>query len=325
METAPRPTGGRPSTKVRHCLGDGWRVFQWVAGLLVMLSLSAVSAQAAVVFETYSAYHHIQVVDERGTRTLSFNGSWETRMSLTNPLMGHFEYTEFFHTPWVWNPDLKRVLVMGLGGGSTQRSYQKYHTNTLVDTIEIDPAVTNVAGKYFGVVESPTHKIHVSDGRVFLQRSRQTYDAIMMDAYTTTRYGSSLPPHLVTKEFFTLAKSRLTTNGVLAYNVIGQLGGTQPDIVGAIYRTLGEVFPQVYLFPANSSQNVVLVATLSPERYDPTRVRNAGQALVNSKEAFPPNFLQRLNSFRFVPPPAATNSPLLTDDLAPIESLMRVR
>lgn len=283
----------------------------------------AIGLHAAVVFEAYSAYHHIQVLDEGGVRTLSFNGSMETRMALANPLAGHFEYTENFHTPWIWNPDVKRVLMIGLGGGSTQRSYQHFHTNTQVDTVEIDPVVTNVARKYFGVVESPTHKIHVSDGRVFLLRSSQRYDAILMDAYTTTRYGSSLPPHLVTKEFFELARLNLTTNGVLAYNVIGQIGGRRADIVGAIYSTLKAVFPQVYMFPAGSSQNVVLVATQSAERYDYTRVHNAGVALVNSGTVMPPNFRLRLRSFRSIPPPAAADSPVLTDDQAALESLMR--
>src|SRR5579864_1261191 len=76
------------------------------------------TAQATVIFERTSAYHHILVVDEDGVRTLSFNGSWETKMSLTNSLAGHFEYTEFFQMPWLWNHDIKRVLMAGLGGGS---------------------------------------------------------------------------------------------------------------------------------------------------------------------------------------------------------------
>jgi spermidine synthase len=289
---------------------------------LALLVVTA-SPRAEVIFETYSAYHHIMVVDEGGIRTLSFNGSYETQMSLTNPLTGHFEYTEYFHMPWVWNPQIKRVLMMGLGGGSTQRSYQHYHTNTYVDTVEIDPAVTNAAYKYFGVVESPTHKINVSDGRVFLQRSTQKYDVILMDAYATTRYGSSLPPHLVTKEFFELARGHLGTNGVLAYNVIGRIGGTEADIVGAIYRTLKEVFPQVYLFPANTSYNVVLVATQSPQQYDYTHFYDAGLAVTNSGTAMPPDFKQRLRSFRALPPPEAEASPVLTDDRAPVDMLMR--
>jgi spermidine synthase len=282
----------------------------------------AIGLRAAVVFDTISAYHHIQVIDQGGIRTLSFNGSMETRMSLANPLQGHFEYTEYFQVPWIWNPDMKRALMVGLGGGSTQRAYQHYYTNVMVDTVELDPVVVTAAKKYFGVTETPRHKIHTEDGRIFLRRATNTYDAIIMDAYTTTRYGSSIPPHLTTREFFSIASDRLSTNGVLAYNVIGQVRGWRADFVGALYRTMKEVFPQVYLFPASESLNVVFVGTKSAAVFDAARVTREGVALVRNGTVKLPTFQARLRSFVNVPPATAARSPLLTDDRAPVESLV---
>src|SRR5882762_495470 len=247
---------------------------------LIAMLACVMRVQAVVTFETYSPYHHILVVDQDGFRTLSFDGSTETRMLLANRLRGHFEYTEYFHMPWLWNHDIKRVAMIGLGGGSTQRAFEFYYTNVTVDTVEIDPAVVSVANKYFGVTESFRHKIRTEDGRVFLRRSATNYDLILMDAYTTGRYGSSIPPHLTTREFFGIASQRLTTNGVLAYNVIGQVQGWHSELVGALYRAMKEVFPQVYLFPANESQNVVFVATRVAEPFDVARVRREAAALV---------------------------------------------
>jgi spermidine synthase len=291
------------------------------------LTFCASTARAGVIFERISAYHHILVVDDEATqiRTLSFNGSWETKMSLTNSLAGHFEYTEYFQMPWLWNHDIKHVLMAGLGGGSTQRAWQHYYTNVLVDTVEIDPVVVDVAHTYFGVTESPILRIHTNDARVFLRRSTNVYDVILMDAYATTRYGSSLPKHLTTKEFFTIASNHLTTNGVLAYNVIGQIHGERASIIGALYRTLKEVFPQVYLFPAIESQNVVMVATKSAERFDAARIQQEGEALLRSGTVTLPTFSKRLQSFWDGTPPMAASSPILTDDYAPIESLLQGR
>ena len=244
---------------------------------MILLSPLLAGAQRAVLFDRISAYHHIQVYDENATRTLSFNGSWETKMSLTNPLAGHFEYTEHFQMPWLWNHDIKRVLMEGLGGGSTQRAYQHYYTNVMVDTVEIDPVVVEVAKKYFAVAETPKLTIHTNDGRIFLRQTTNVYDLILMDAYSTTRYGSSLPRQLVTKEFFTLASRHLSTNGILAYNVIGQIQGFRATLIGAMYRTLSEVFPRVYMFPSVESQNIVFVATKSAEPVH-RRARGAGGA-----------------------------------------------
>jgi spermidine synthase len=291
--------------------------------LLILLAPLLAGAQRAVLFDRISAYHHIQVYDENGTRTLSFNGSWETKMSLTNPLAGHFEYTEYFQMPWLWNHGIQRVLMVGLGGGSTQRAYQHYYTNVMVDTVEIDPVVVEVAKKYFTVAETPNLKIHTNDGRVFLRQTTNVYDVILMDAYSTTRYGSSLPRQLVTKEFFTLASRHLSTNGVLAYNVIGQIQGYRATLIGAMYRTLNEVFPRVYMFPAVESQNVVFVATKSSEPFTHAHAEQETQKLISSGTVTLPTFLFRVRSFMDERPPTAGTSPLLTDDYAPIDSLLQ--
>lgn len=291
--------------------------------LLLLLAPLLSSAQRVVLFDHISAYHHIEVYDENGKRTLSFNGSWETTMSLTNPLAGHFEYTEYFQMPWLWNHDIQRVLMVGLGGGSTQRAYQHYYTNVMDDTVEIDPVVVEVAKKYFTVQESPKFKIHINDGRVVLRQTTNIYDVILMDAYSTTRYGSSLPRQLVTKEFFTLASRHLSTNGVLAYNVIGQIQGYRATLIGAMYRTLSAVFPRVYMFPAVESQNVVFVATKSAEPLTYARAEREAQKLINSGTVTLPTFLFRVKSFTDAPAPNADASPLLTDDYAPIESLLQ--
>jgi spermidine synthase len=291
-------------------------------GAVVLASVAALAAERKVLFERVSAYHHIQVYDEDNIRTLSFNGSWETRMSLTNPLTGHFEYTEHFQMPWMWNHNIKHVLMVGLGGGSTQRAYQHYYTNTTVDTVEIDPVVVETAKKYFGVTESTNFHIHIDDGRVYLKRDTNTYDLILMDAYATTRYGSSLPASLTTKEFYELANSHLSTNGVLAYNVIGQIQGFRATVVGAMYRTLKSVFPEVYMFPSIESQNIVFVATKSKEVYDTARIQREAEGLIHGGIVTLPTFLERTHTFYTEAPRAAANSPLLTDDYAPIESLL---
>jgi spermidine synthase len=144
-----------------------------------------------------------------------------------------------------------------------------------------------------------------------------------MDAYSTTRYGSSLPRQLVTKEFFTLASRHLSTNGVLAYNVIGQIQGYRATLIGAMYRTLNEVFPRVYMFPAVESQNVVFVATKSSEPFTHAHAEQETQKLISSGTVTLPTFLFRVRSFMDERPPTAGTSPLLTDDYAPIDSLLQ--
>src|SRR4030095_3528631 len=145
------PIGNRRYSRLQICATLAVALARWnkcrlallfIVGLLPF-GLILQPEAAELVFERTSAYHHIRVVDEQGVRTLAFDGSFETRMSLQNPLQGHFEYTEYFHMPWLWL-NLSNVLMIGLGGGSTQRSYQHYCPTVNVETVEIDPMVVQV-------------------------------------------------------------------------------------------------------------------------------------------------------------------------------------
>ena len=307
---------------------DLWSVrlsgFRIALGLVSgALALAADSAHAGVIFETTSAYHHIQVADAYNLRTLLFDRSSESQMSLRNTFEGAFEYTEMFHLAWLWNMKITNVLMVGLGGASTQRAFEHDYPGVQIDTVEVDPAVLRVAKDYFYFRESARQQIFLEDGRVFLRRSQKQFDAIFMDAYSENRYGAFIPQHLVTKEFFALAASRLTTNGVLAYNVMGSLQGWQADLLGATYKTLKTVFPQVYLFPCRTSLNVVFVAARTPDRTGLNLLWQRADFLLRQRRVTLPTFRVRLNALYAEPPPTASRSPLLTDDFAPVERLLQ--
>jgi spermidine synthase len=278
-----------------------------------------------LVFETTSPYHHIKVMDQDKVRTLHFDNTFQSQISLDDPLKGHFEYTEYFHMPWLFNDQIKTVLMIGLGGGSIQRAYQAYWPQVKTETVELDPKVVETAKGYFQFKETDRMKVFLGDGRLHLRRSRKNYDLIILDAYTANRYSSFIPYTLVTKEFFQLVNAHLTDQGILAYNVIGSATDKRENLVGSIYKTLKTCFPQVYLFPAEGSYNVVMVATKSSKRFTkPQLKQNLDQRMTPSQTGFP-NFKERLQQFRATPPASSKRSKILTDDFAPVDGLMRTR
>jgi len=292
--------------------------------VITVALLFAAVAEGAVRHRSQSAHNQITVEDKGGYRMLRFNGSMETRLLIANPLLGHFEYTDYFQMPLLWNPKAKRVLVMGLGGGSTQRAFQHYFPTVHVDTVELDPTVAKVAKEWFGVKENKTHKIHISDGRGYLRRNKERkYEAIMMDAYSSNTYGSFIPYHLATKEFFQLASEDLTANGVLAYNVIGTYNEWRADIVGSMYRTMKTVFPHVYHFPAADSRNIVLVGVKAKSGgLTSATLRARLDLLRRAQPKLPAHFGPRLGRIQANAPLSAAKSPVLTDDHAPISKLL---
>jgi len=288
----------------------------------VLLSAGVAAAESGIQFQGTSPYHNIKVYDQDGHRILSFDGTTESRMSLSDPLQGHFEYTDYFHMVWLWNTNVTNVLMLGLGGSSIQRSFEHYYPDWQLETVEIDEMVRKVATRYFGFKESPSQRVQVEDGRVFLKRTRNSYDLLILDAYTRNRYGSAIPYHLATREFFAIASEHMTTNGILAYNVIGTLDGWQSDVVGAVYKTMKTAFPHVYLFPATGSRNIVLVGTKSPVQLTMVQARQRSGELVRSGQVKLPGFAKRAQAMRWQPGAGFHSSRVLTDDFAPIDGLL---
>ena len=295
--------------------------------ILILLALffsEQMEGRDRVLHRTASAHNQITVEESGPYLLLRFNGSMETRMWTKNPLRGHFEYTEYFQMPLLWNPKPKRVLMLGLGGGSIVRAYQHYYPDIHMDTVELDPVVAKVAKRYFHLKESPKHKIHFQDGRQFLRLNKHIkYDAILMDAYTSNQFGTHIPFHLATKEFFALASEDLTREGALVFNVIGTYDNWRSDVVGTIYQTLKAVFPHVYHFPASDTRNVVMVAVKGAKGLTPTSVSEKVQALRKARPDLPKSFGPRLKRIRGIPPPSAAQAGVLTDNFAPPEGVLK--
>ncbi|HYE77514.1 MAG TPA: spermine synthase, partial [bacterium] len=108
--------------------------FHPLMATLLLASALAPAAQAKpipkaakVIFEKTTNYHHIQVYDIKGVRTLSFDGSEESFMKLNEPVNSGFEYIGFFHAPFAINGGLTDVLMVGLGGASAAKQFQAYY------------------------------------------------------------------------------------------------------------------------------------------------------------------------------------------------------
>ena len=247
-------------------LALGWKRSA-VAVLVVFLAVPAASGQ--VLFEKYSAYHHILVEDQGPYRVLRFDNAMQSTMSLSDPTGGGFEYTDFFHVPMVFNPSGGRVLFIGLGGGTGPKTFLHDYDTVRVDVVEIDPEVVKVAKRYFAVNPSPRLSINVADGRVYLNRSAVTYSAIIVDAYASGPYGPYIPYHLATSEFFEVAWKHLENGGCVVFNAIGQYRGENADVIAGLTVTFRAVFQAVYVFRARSSINTVFVAMkIDPDQLD---------------------------------------------------------
>ena len=136
---------------------------------------------------------------------------------LNNPKKLVFDYTQMVMVGLYLNPDPKRVLIIGLGGGTIPSALQDMLPNAQFDVVELDEAVHKVAVNYFDFKPGPHTKVTVEDGRVFVKRAQTAnphYDLVLLDAFD----ADYIPEHMLTKEFLEEVKSVMAPNGVIVAN-----------------------------------------------------------------------------------------------------------
>ena len=240
--------------------------------LLAPASVHAPLPSGTLVYEKETAYHRIRVVDQGLRRLLYFNnmpqGFFPVRAGLEVPS----NYTDGLLLAWAVPPRMpEKAVVIGLGAGMIPSLLSARTPGVETTSIEIDPEVVEVARRYFGFAPDGNDRVVIGDGRRELARQVRTADVIVVDVL----FADSIPFHCLTKEFDELCLSKLSPDGVLAANFVGALSGKENALFWAAAKTLGEVFPRVYVFSSELaagnrgfSANAVLMATRSPLRVD---------------------------------------------------------
>jgi hypothetical protein len=132
--------------------------------------------------------------------------------------------------------------------------------------IEIEPAVLAMDSLFQpvngAVLTRPTVRVVVDDARSALQLDRDRYDIIVSEPSNPWVAGIAT---LYTPEFFRIAQSRLSTNGVFCQWI--QLYQLPLPVVAGIVRSIRTVFPHVHMWFGGTADLLVL-ASAEPLRYD---------------------------------------------------------
>ena len=211
------------------------------------------------VYETESAYNYIQVQEQNGYTLLRLNeGQGVHSIYNPNTLQYNGPWDQFLVSPYFYADrkpsDIKRVAIVGLAAGTTARQMTAVYGDIPIDGFEIDPKIVEVGQKYFDM-NMPNLNIVIGDGRLNLERSPYKYDIIAVDAYRPPY----IPPHMTTQEFFQIAESHLTDNGVLTLNSASVPGDRR--LINGLATTMGTIFPSIYTVDIPGSLNTMIFAT----------------------------------------------------------------
>jgi spermidine synthase len=286
-------------------LGVRYLVVGVALAALVAVPPGAIKATAGVIHEETSLYQYIQVVQRPDGRRLLYLNEGVAVHSVWRPnsVLTGGEWDTYLALPPLLGRQLERVAVLGNAGGTTARALGVYYAGATVDGVELDPAVTRVGRRYFGLDDNPNLTVHTADARPFLRSTDERYDLIVVDAY----HQPYVPFYLATREFFRLARKHLRPGGILALNV-----AATPDdkrLARDIGGTLATEFPQVLEWPALRFNTFVLGFSTPLTHAELVRRLRHGPAALEP--------LRRLLA-REARPVVPASSPW-TDDRAPVE------
>ncbi len=145
----------------------------------------------------------------------------------------------------------KRVLMIGCGGGTLATMLAR--AGRRVTLVDIDPVSFIVARRCFGLPRQVA--CHVSDGLAYMQKTRQRFDTLIVDAFV----GENIPPHMKGPEFFKAALRCLCRNGVALINVcIDGKSDSTADRIAAGFQSLKR--PARILDSRGSERNTIVMA-----------------------------------------------------------------
>jgi spermidine synthase len=229
---------------------------------IVVWSSSPARSLGQIEHEEVSPFSQIRVRRDGDVRALTFvrgdgREAVQTRVNLTAPHTLVSPYARGMFASYLYQPNPRRVLIVGLGGGAMVRFLTHHEPQVQIDAVEIDPAVVRIAGEYFGVRSGGNVRIHTADAVKFVESTADRYDLIFMDAFlrpSGDTDATGVPTRLKTIEFLRRLKGTLAPGGVVAFNVNDH--DRMADDIAAVTAAFGHAV----LYRCPPADNKVLIA-----------------------------------------------------------------
>ncbi|MBP6979290.1 MAG: fused MFS/spermidine synthase [Bacteroidales bacterium] len=153
---------------------------------------------------------------------------------------------ESVHYAMIQHPDAWNILLIGGGMTGMFDEIRKYNVER-IDYVEIDPWVVRMGEEIIGSVRDTAVHIHYGDARLFVKRTVEVYDVVMINLPepSTAHFN-----RYYSVEFFKALKNRLRAGGVICTGLASSanyMSGESLKANSILYNSLRSVFSQVIL------------------------------------------------------------------------------
>jgi predicted membrane-bound spermidine synthase len=253
-------------------------------GMLLVLGVTAFPKNGDLYRAVHFSPHRHAVLEEGREAVVAVFWEGERCLAYINGSAhgGRPGYSFYFESieALSFAPVPRRILVVGYGTGSVMESALKLPGEKRITLVELNATLLRALRRlplFERMLSDPSVEVVIEDGRRYLLRTPERFDAILMDPLRTrTAYSNNL----YSREFFALARSRLTPGGVLM---------VWTDEARVMPHTLSAVFDHVLHY------GFFLIGSDQPLRFDAAR----HEGLL---AAFPEDVRRGILAFRHLAP-----------------------
>jgi spermidine synthase len=161
-------------------------------------------------------------------------------------------YTRKMMAFLLFNPQPRRILILGLGGGSLAKFCYRHLPSATITAVEIDPHVMALREEFRVPSDDDRFRVLQGDGTHYVALRGPRKDVILVDTYDC--HGAA--PGLASAKFYLNARRRLTLGGALVINIHGD-ACERADQFAGIRGVFGK---RVIALPVREDGNLVVLA-----------------------------------------------------------------
>lgn len=188
-----------------------------------------------VLFELESNFHTIQVVENEVGRFLHYQDTYQAGFINTEVYKGNLPYINYFLIPYLLNPKIKNILLIGLGSGKIVSDFNYLFENiSSIDVVDLEENIVDIAVNYFDFKIPKNFNFYLQDGITFLRTNKKKYDLIVVDVAN----NEGIDYRFLSDEYFNSIKKSLKKNGIFVSNMCAS-----PDFKNKKNKFINEILP----------------------------------------------------------------------------------
>lgn len=188
------------------------------------------------------------------TRRLYTDGVFHSQFNSQHAVIGGvwdvLMLPAFFHPA----SDIKRVLVLGVGGGAVIHQLQRYIRPNEIIGIELNPVHIMLAKRFFGITSKSAKLVQTDAVKWLEEYNGPSFDMIIDDLFGE-QDGEPWRAVKANKAWFEKLNSHLSPEGVLVMNFISQ--ADLKNCAAVSYKKISVLFSSVFQFSLTHYDNCI--------------------------------------------------------------------